>query len=135
MPAAWESLAVSSQDTSDSYLALYRKSIAMRRDLFNTHSNTSKDDTPKDDTPKDDVPKELEISWIETPHGVLAFRRGDHFILYSNVTDNELDIALSEADSDFAQVLASSPEARVQGNAVHLPAHSTLWLSRTKFTS
>jgi hypothetical protein len=107
----------------------------MRRDLFNTHSNTSKDDTPKDDTPKDDTPKELEISWIETPHGVLAFRRGDHFILYSNVTDNELDIALSEADSDFAQVLASSPEARVQGNAVHLPAHSTLWLSRTKFTS
>jgi alpha-glucosidase len=135
MPAAWESLAVSSQDTSDSYLALYRKSIAMRRDLFNTHSNTSKDDTPKDDTPKDDTPKDLEISWIETPHGVLAFRRGDHFILYSNVTDNELDIALSEADSDFAQVLASSPEARVQGNAVHLPAHSTLWLSRTKFTS
>jgi len=135
MPAAWESLAVSSQDTSDRYLALYRKSIAMRRDLFNTHSNTSKDDTPKDDTPKDDVPKELEISWIETPHGVLAFRRGDHFILYSNVTDNGRYIAFSDADSYCAQVLSSSPEARVQGNAVHLPAHSTLWLSRTKFTS
>lgn len=118
MPEGWDALAVNSQNSAESYLELYKKSLAMRRELFTLNGSEGKTDQ-----------RLQKISWIDSPRGVLAFRRGEHFILYSNTTGQHLDLTLEESANDFTIALSSSPGARADGGLLHLPDHTTVWLA------
>jgi hypothetical protein len=73
------------------------------------------------------LPASNEITWITTPKGVLAFSRGDDFLLYANTTDQSFELNL-EGDSQI--ILASSTQTKLEAKTLTLPAQSTVWLGK-----
>jgi alpha-glucosidase len=68
-----------------------------------------------------------EITWIKAPKGVLAFSRGDDFLLYANTTGQNLELKL---ESDSQIILSSSAQAQLKSAALTLPADGTVWLGK-----
>ncbi|MFM8494382.1 MAG: alpha-amylase family glycosyl hydrolase, partial [Planctomycetia bacterium] len=64
------------------------------------------------------------LTWIDSPEGVLAFRRDPGFILIANITDESQSLTISGE-----LLLASSPEVLVAGDLFTIPAHTTCWIS------
>jgi len=73
------------------------------------------------------LPASNEITWITTPEGVLAFSRGNDFLLYANTTGQSLKLKL---ESDSKIILASSTQAHLEAKTLTLPAQSTVWLGK-----
>lgn len=109
MPIDWSSKSVSAQGSIESHLNLYRHSLRTRKKL-------SRDGEMQ------------QITWIAAPNGVLAFCRGDYFLLYANTTDLNLEIALDSYQSSYVVALSSSQGSSVSNGVLLLPAHTTVWL-------
>ena len=73
------------------------------------------------------LPTSNEITWIDTPKEVLAFSRGDDFLLYANTGGESLELKLK---SDSQIILASSAQAQLTSGTLTLPAESTVWLGK-----
>ena len=68
-----------------------------------------------------------EITWIDTPKGVLAFSRGDDFQLYANTTGQSVELKLK---SDSQIIHSSSAQTQLKSDSLTLPADSTVWLGK-----
>ncbi|MEI6038087.1 MAG: glycoside hydrolase family 13 protein [Actinomycetes bacterium] len=90
-----------------SFLELYRKSLSIRKILG--------------------LGKDIEIEWHEAPEGVIYFTRGKNFVLLSNTTDQNIDLAINDP---VTIILASSTGTLILGTTVTLPANTTVWLQR-----
>ena len=112
MPEHWVGLDVASQEeTSESSLNLYRTSLRIRSShpaLQMSHS--------------DDVSQSIE--WLDSPTGILAFRRNPNFVLISNTTDQSCTY-----DIEGELLLASSPEVTYLRGTFTIPAHTTCWIN------
>ena len=109
IPSTWQDNCVEAQIDGDSHLALYRKSLHMRKLLSRQ------------------LPTSNEITWIDTSKEVLAFSRGDDFLLYANTGGESLELKLK---SDSQIILASSAQAQLKSGTLTLPAESTVWLGK-----
>ncbi|MFE0459121.1 glycoside hydrolase family 13 protein [Kitasatospora sp. NPDC058965] len=99
-PAQWHAHTVAAQqDDPDSMLALYRSALHARRDLAELRGG--------------------ELSWLEAPAGVLAFRRGESFACVVNLSDRAVELPVPGT-----VLLASGP----LGAAGEVPPDTALWL-------
>ncbi|MFM8898056.1 MAG: hypothetical protein ACKOFL_04345, partial [Actinomycetota bacterium] len=64
------------------------------------------------------------LTWIDSPEGVLAFRRDPGFILIANTPDESHSLTISGE-----LLLASSSEVLVAGDLFTIPSHTTCWIS------
>ncbi|WP_431044777.1 glycoside hydrolase family 13 protein [Streptomyces sp. P1-3] len=101
-PESWADLSVEAQ-TGDpgSTLELYRSALALRRDHADLGAGES-------------------VEWLDAPHGVLAFRRGD-FVCTVNTTKAPASIAVP------GRVLLASGELPDPDGAFELPADTAVW--------
>ncbi|MFM7874525.1 MAG: alpha-amylase family glycosyl hydrolase, partial [Actinomycetota bacterium] len=109
IPSTWQEHCVEAQVDEDSHLTLYRKSLHMRKLLSRQ------------------IAPSTEITWIDTPKGVLAFSRGDDFFLYANTTGQSFELKL---ESESQIILSSSAQAQLKSDTLTLPAESTVWLGK-----
>lgn len=112
MPENWIGLDVASQEeTSESSLNLYRTSLRIRT----SHPALQMSHT-------DDVSQSIE--WLDSPTGILVFRRNPNFVLISNTTDQSCTY---EIEGEL--LLASSPEVTYLRGTFTIPAHTTCWIN------
>ncbi len=109
IPSNWQEHCVEAQIGVDSHLTFYRQSLHVRKLLSRQ------------------LPASNAITWITTPEGVLAFSRGDDFLLYANTTGQSHQLKL---ESDSQIILASSTQAHLEAKTLTLPAQSTVWLGK-----
>ncbi|MFJ9521644.1 glycoside hydrolase family 13 protein [Kitasatospora sp. NPDC101801] len=101
-PADWAGLSVEAQaGDPTSTLELYRSALTVRREHPDLGAGAS-------------------VEWLDTPAGVLAFRRGS-FVCTVNVGAEPVRIAAP------GRILLSSTEAVAVDGATLLPADSTIW--------
>ncbi|GAA0704163.1 glycoside hydrolase family 13 protein [Kitasatospora atroaurantiaca] len=102
-PAAWAGLSVEAQ-TGDptSTLELYRSALAVRREHPALGAGT-------------------EVTWLDSPEGVLIFGRQGSFVCTVNTTGEPVRIAAP------GRILLSSTEAVAVDGETVLPADSTIW--------
>ena len=104
-PAQWRELTVAAQEkNSDSTLALYRKSLEIRKQhpaLGGTH----------------------QITWLDSDPGVLHFSREPGFELISNTNQFPVIVKANK------EVLLTSSPITKDGDQLTLPANCTVWLT------
>ncbi|PYC78256.1 alpha-glucosidase [Streptomyces tateyamensis] len=99
-PAPWHACTVEAQQGDpDSMLTLYRAALHTRRELPEL--------------------REPELSWLEAPAGVLAFRRGAGFACVVNLSGRTVEVPVTGT-----VLLASGP----LGPAGELPPDTALWI-------
>ena len=107
-PAGWADRTVEAELADPgSSLHFYRAALALRRTRPELHEDG--------------------LTWLSTPDGMLAFRRGDGLVCVVNFTDGPLP--LPDAVAGGRVLIASRPDA-VDGAAVHgaaLAANSAVW--------
>jgi alpha-glucosidase len=104
-PAGWAALTVQRQRADPaSMLSLYRAALAHRRAVPAVATG--------------------DLTWLPTPDGVLAFRRGDDFLCVVNVGDEPTPVPAETGSA--TPLLASAPEA----TGGFLPGATAAWYRR-----
>ncbi len=112
MPDSWNLVAVDAQIDNGSgdelsSLEMYKKSLSIRKTL-----------------------QQSTFNWISKSESTLAFTRGDNFALFSNTSDTEQEIQLTEGLHGFEIVLSSDAGATLNNNSLKIPANCTVWLTQ-----
>ncbi|MBB2740466.1 UNVERIFIED_ORG: alpha-glucosidase [Microbispora rosea subsp. rosea] len=113
MPAGWRDLSVEAQlRDGASMLSLYRAALALRREHPELGDGT--------------------LTWIDSPAGTLAFRRGDSFVCVLNMTPEWVEIGPEYgAGQGYGDLLLASGGPETAGDVVRLaPDSATWWTAR-----
>lgn len=115
IPESWLGFDVASQnEKNESFLNLYRSSLRIR----SKHPALQ---------PSQNEDMSQSIKWLESPKGILAFRREPNFVLISNTTD-----LLSSFEIEGELLLASSAGVTHANGIFVIPAHTTCWINSNK---
>jgi alpha-glucosidase len=95
-------------EDGNSFLNLYRTSLALRK----RHLGLGGDS---------------EISWHESPEGIIYFSRPNKLVVLANTTNNSIDVNIHAAAILLHQ---SQHGASINGSIVTVPANTTLWLQQ-----
>jgi len=107
MPPDWRGLSVEAQlRDGASMLSLYRTALALRREHPELGDGT--------------------LTWLDSPAGTLAFRRGDAFACVLNMTPEWVEIGPGHGD-----LLLASGGPETAGDVVRIaPDSATWWTAR-----
>jgi alpha-glucosidase len=112
MPDNWSDKVVAVQhNNSDSFLNLYKKSLAIRRKHPALQPNTA-----------ENLSQSLE--WQSFGDAILAFIRNPGFLLLANFGDKSCQLKI-----DGELLLASKPGATMEDGSLTLPAYTTCWIN------
>jgi alpha-glucosidase len=110
IPKDWSAISVDVQlqtNTSEelSFINLYRKSLAIRKSFVGK-----------------------EFDWIAKSSALIGFSRGDEYAIFSNISDQQISIEISEQWRGSRLLLSSTSGVKWSGHLLELPANSTVWL-------
>ncbi|WP_182886033.1 glycoside hydrolase family 13 protein [Microbispora sp. H10885] len=110
VPAGWRDLSVEAQVRDGaSMLSLYRAALALRRERPELGDGT--------------------LTWLDSPPGTLAFRRGDTFACVLNMTSGWVEIPPDRA-AEYGEPLLASSGPESSGGVVRLAPDSATWWTR-----
>ncbi|KAA9377751.1 glycoside hydrolase family 13 protein [Microbispora cellulosiformans] len=110
VPAGWRDLSVEAQVRDGaSMLSLYRAALALRRERPELGDGT--------------------LTWLDSPPGTLAFRRGDTFACVLNMTPEWVEIPQDHAVA-YGGLLLASGGPETSGGTIRLAPDSATWWTR-----
>ncbi len=117
IPPNWTVFAADQQNSPESTLSLYKLSLKIR----SSHPGLKNDSEP-------DVSKS--INWIDSPPGIVSFKRNAGFVLFANTLSTPIELSLAKYGLKGARILVSSTDGcRIEGQALIIAPDSCVWLS------